>query len=351
MFSLVKDVQTKGPAHRDVFVHTLLDLMKDNPRVVCLEADLGGASNTLKIAKERPEQFIEVGIAEQNMIGIAAGMSSEGFIPFCHSFGPFVTRRCFDQIFLSGGYAHNPITVWGSDPGFTAGGNGGTHTTWEDAALIRMIPGSVIVDPADATQLEWIIREFVRLSSFAATTASAEKTNEPTAEKPSKSTSAIPDAASCMRYIRTTRKDTYNIYEPGSTFELGRGNILREGSDILVISAGQVLKDALDAARMLEDEGLSVEVIDMFCFKPLDRKLVISEAAGKKAVVTFENHSINGGLGSAVAETLAEAGIAVPFKRHGICEIFGQVGTPDWLQKEYKLRASDLVATVHALWK
>lgn len=342
MFSLVKDIQTKGPAHRDVFVNTLLDLMQENPKLVCLEADLGGASRTLKIAQERPEQFIEVGIAEQNMIGIAAGMSSEGFIPFCHSFGPFATRRCFDQIFLSSGYAHNTITVWGSDPGFTAGGNGGTHTTWEDAALIRMIPGSIIVDPADAVQLEWVIREFVRLSDEVAS-------SDASLASASKAQSTPPQ--SCVRYIRTTRKDTYNLYEKGSSFELGRGNILRTGRDILIISAGQVLKDALDAAQMLKDEGHSVEVIDMFCFKPLDRELVLSQAAGKKAVVTFENHSINGGLGSAVAEVLAEAGVAVPFKRHGIHEIFGQVGTPDWLQKEYRLCASDLVATVHALLK
>lgn len=317
MFSLSKDYAKDGRAYRDAVVDTLLDMMKENGKVVCMDADLGGASGTLKIAHERPEQFIELGIAEQNMMGMAAGMSSEGYIPFCHTFGPFATRRCFDQVFLSGGYAQNTINIWGSDPGFTVGANGGTHTTWEDVALMRMVPGAVICDAADGVQMEWILREFAKLSG--------------------------------VHYVRSGRKNAYNIYEEGSTFELGRGNVLTSGSDVLIITAGQLVKDALDAAHVLEEEGHSVEVVDMFCIKPLDRDLVISESKGKKAVVSFENHSIYGGLGSAVAETLAEAGIAVPFKRHGVDDRFGQVGTPAWLQKEFKLTAEDLVETVHEL--
>lgn len=317
MFKLAKDCRSAGKPYRDAVVDTLLDLMKTNDRILCFDADLGGASGTLKIQKQLPEQFVEVGIAEQNMIGMAAGMSSEGYIPFCHTFGPFATRRCFDQIYLSGGYAHNTVNIWGSDPGFTAGANGGTHTTWEDMALIRMIPGSVVTDAADPVQMEWIIRTFATLEG--------------------------------VHYVRSGRKASYSIYESGSTFELGRGNVLQKGSDVLIISAGQLVKDALDAAEELEKQGLSVEVIDMFCIKPLDKELVLSEAAGKRAVVTFENHSVNGGLGSSVAETLAEAQVCVPFKRIGVNEQFGQVGTANWLQKEFGLCASDVVKTVNAL--
>lgn len=317
MATRAHDFGAKGTAYRDAVVHTLLELMEHNDKVLCLDADLGGASGTLAIAKKRPSQFIDLGIAEQNMMGMAAGMSSEGYIPFCHTFGPFATRRCFDQIFLAGGYSHNTINIWGSDPGFTAGANGGTHTTWEDVALMRMIPQSVVVDAADAVQMAWILKEF--------------------ASRPG------------VNYVRSGRKDAYKIYEEGSTFELGHGTILREGTDVLIVSAGQLLKDAMDAANTLADEGVSVELIDMFCIKPFDTELLLSEAAGKKAVVTFENHSIEGGLGSICAETLMEAGVHVPFKRHGVYEEFGQVGTASWLQAAFHLTSDDLVHTVHGL--
>ena len=317
MFKLAEDWGTAGRPYRDAIVDTLIDMMKDNKSIVMLEADLGGASGTLKIQRELPEQFFECGISEANMMGMAAGMSSEGLIPFTHTFGPFASRRCFDQVYLSGAYAHNTINIWGSDPGFTVGANGGTHTTWEDVALMRTIPGSVVVDGADPVQTEWVVREFAKTEG--------------------------------VHYLRTGRKSSYKIYEEGSTFELGKGNVVRQGSDVLIVTAGQLLKDALEAAESLEKQGISIEVIDMFCIKPLDAKLLLSESAGKKAVVTFENHGVIGGLGDACASALMEAGVSVPFKRHGVVESFGQVGTMDWLQKEFKLTAADLEQTVKAL--
>lgn len=319
MFKLADNLGEGGRAYRDAVASTIIDMMQANEKVVCLEADLAGASGTSKIQKAKPEQYVQVGIAEADMMGIAAGMSSEGFIPYVHTFGPFATRRCFDQIYMSGAYAKNTINIWGSDPGFTVGANGGTHTTWEDVALLRTIPQSVVCDAADAVQMEWILREFAKSEG--------------------------------IHYVRSGRKSAYSIYAEGSEFELGKGNVVHEGSDILIVTAGQLLKDAFDAVKILEEKGHSVELIDMFCIKPLDTELLIREAKGKKAVVTFENHGVIGGLGDAVASTLLEAGVSVPFKRHGVAERFGQVGTPDFLQKEFKLTANDLIETVEGLLK
>ncbi|MCH4083146.1 MAG: alpha-ketoacid dehydrogenase subunit beta [Olsenella sp.] len=317
MFKLADDFGTPGTPYRDAFNNTLIDVMKENDKVYMLEADLGGASGTLKIQKEMPDRFVEMGISEQDMMGTAAGMSSEGLVPFVHTFGPFATRRAFDQVYLSGGYAHNTINIWGSDPGFTVGANGGTHTTWEDMALMRTILGAVVCDAADPVQMAWIVREFAKTPG--------------------------------INYVRAGRKASFKVYAEGSTFELGRGNVIKQGTDVLIVSQGQLLKDAMEAAESLDAQGHSTEVIDMFCVKPLDVDLLLSEAKGKKAVVTFENHGVIGGLGDACASALMEAGVSVPFKRHGVTERFGQVGTMDWLQKEFKLTAADLEETVKAL--
>ena len=173
------------------------------------------------------------------------------------------------------------------------------------------------MDPCDETQTRWVVKELSKHEG--------------------------------VHYIRANRKDVRNVYTPDSTFELGKGNVLREGKDILIIVSGQLVSDALDCAEKLVEEGYSVEVIDMYCIKPLDIDLVLSESKGKKAVVTFENHSIYGGLGSAVAEVLMENGVNVPFKRHGVDERFGQVGTPDFLQKEFQLTADDLYRTIKSM--
>lgn len=317
MFEIAENRDAKGREMRDVVVQTIQDLMTTDDSIVALEADLGGASHFTKIKGTNPDRFVQCGIAEADMMGIAAGMSSEGFRPYVHTFGPFATRRAFDQVYLSGAYAHNTINIYGSDPGFAVGANGGTHTTWEDVALMRTIPGAVVCDAADEVQLEWIIRAFAESDG--------------------------------IHYVRATRKAVRNLYAEGSTFEMGRGNVVHPGSDVLVIAAGQLVSDALDAAEALEAEGISCEVVDMFCIKPLDVDLVLSEVAGKRAVVTFENHGVIGGLGSAVAEVIAEAGVSVPFRRHGVRERFGQVGTPEFLQGEYGLTAGDLVGTIHGL--
>ena len=314
MFQLAENRQEAGRELRDCVVETLQELMKDDDKITALEADLGGASGFTIINKTNPERFIQCGIAEANMMGVAAGLSLTGFKPFTHTFAPFATRRVFDQLFLSGAYAGNTINVYGSDPGFSVASNGGTHTAWEDVALIREIPGAVICDPADDVQMEWIIKEFLKMEG--------------------------------IHYVRSNRKAVRNVYKKGSSFKIGQGNILKEGKDILIIAAGQLVSEALDCAEELEKEGYSVEVIDMFTIKPLDEKLLIKEAKGKSKIVTIENHSIYGGLGSAVSEVIAENGISVPVKRIGVKEKFGQVGTAEFLQEEFGLTAKQIKETI-----
>ena len=314
MFQLAENRQEAGRDLRDCVVETLQELMKDDDKITALEADLGGASGFTKIKKTNPERFIQCGIAEANMMGVAAGLSLTGFKPFTHTFAPFATRRVFDQLFLSGAYAGNTINVYGSDPGFSVASNGGTHTAWEDVALIREIPGAVICDPADDVQMEWIIKEFLKMEG--------------------------------IHYVRSNRKAVRNVYKKGSSFKIGQGNILKEGKDILIIAAGQLVSEALDCAEELEKEGYSVEVIDMFTIKPLDEKLLIKEAKGNSKIVTIDNHSIYGGLGSAVSEVIAENGISVPVKRIGVKEKFGQVGTAEFLQEEFGLTAKQIKETI-----
>lgn len=314
MFQLAENRQETGRELRDCVVETLQELMKDDDKITALEADLGGASGFTKIKKTNPDRFIQCGIAEANMMGVAAGLSLTGFKPFTHTFAPFATRRVFDQLFLSGAYAGNTINIYGSDPGFSVASNGGTHTAWEDVALIREIPGAVICDPADDVQMEWIIKEFSKMAG--------------------------------IHYVRSNRKAVRNVYKKGSPFKIGQGNILKEGKDILIIAAGQLVSEALDCAEELEKEGHSVEVIDMFTIKPLDENLLIKEAKEKSKIVTIENHSIYGGLGSAVSEVIAENGIPVPVKRIGVKEKFGQVGTAEFLQEEFGLTAKQIKKTI-----
>lgn len=295
-----------GKELRSVVSDTLALLMDEDDKVVALDADLGSASKWLNLKEDHNDRFIDVGISEANMVGTAAGLSLAGFTPFIHTFVPFVARRALDQVFLAGAYSNNKINIFGSDPGFAAGFNGGTHTSYEDISALRAIPNVTICDAADAVQMEWIIKEYSQLGGG-------------------------------VHYVRGNRKDVRNVYQSGSEFEIGKGNVLREGSDYLIIAAGQLVSEALDVADLLEKDGINSTVIDMFTIKPLDADLVLQHLSGKKRLITIENHNINGGLGSAVAEVAAESGQGVPLTRIGNPDRFGQVGTPQFLQEEYGL--------------
>lgn len=307
MWKLREKIEPGPREMRKVFVETLGEMMEEDKKIMALDADLGGASGFCSLKKSHPEQFVDVGIAEANMMGIAAGMSMRGFIPYVHTFSPFASRRVADQVFLAGAYSGNTIHIYGSDPGICAAANGGTHTTFEDIAIYRAMPQTMIFAPADAVQLQWLIREIKPLAG--------------------------------VHYIRANRKTVADIYAPGSSFQIGKGNVVKEGKDVVLISMGELLSDAIAAAMDLEEDGISVEVIDMFSIKPFDTELIQKEIVGKSMVVTFENHSVYNGLGSAVAEAMAEKGAGIPLRRIGIRDRFGQVGDFEYLKEAYGLTA------------
>ncbi|AOT72089.1 transketolase family protein [Geosporobacter ferrireducens] len=296
---------------RAVYQETLMELMKENVNVVVCDADLVNASGTTKLFETYPDRCINMGISEANMIGASCGMSLTGKIPFVHTFAPFATRRAFDQLYLSGGYQQANIRIFGSDPGFWALHNGGTHTSVEDLALTRAIPQLTVIAPADAVQFKWVLNNTVNWYG--------------------------------MYYFRCARKAVPDIYSDASVFEIGRGNVLYEGSDIAIFAIGEMIAEAIKAREILKVYGLSTAVIDMFTVKPLDEDLVKTVSKGKKVVITAENHSKIGGLGSAVAEVLAENPIKAPLIRVAIQDHFGEVGTQDYLKDKFGLNAEAIV--------
>lgn len=298
---------------RKVYSSTLDEMINEDKRVFVLEADLAEAISTNSIAKTNAQNYVNCGIMEANMIGVASGLSLIGNVPFVHTFSPFATRRDFDQIFLSGAYAKTNIKILGSDPGIYAQHNGGTHTSFEDIALMRTIPNAVVMSISDTTMLKNVLRQLKDIYG--------------------------------IHYLSAVRKGSYKIYDENEKFEIGKGKVLKEGKDITIIASGVMVVEALKAAEKLKDEGIEATVIDMFTIKPIDKELVIKYSKLTKGIVTAENHSVTGGLGSAVAEVLVENN-PVPMRRVGVNERFGQVGTLDYLQKEYKLTAEEIVAKV-----
>lgn len=305
-----------GGELRDAFGAALADILKTNPKLMILDSDLGGASFFIRFQKTHPEHFVDVGICEANMFGVAAGLSMLGYTPFVHTMSAFVTRRALDQIYISCAYSKNTINIYASDPGFCSGFDGGTHTCFEDLAVFRAIPNAIVCDPCDQVQLDWMVR----------------------------TCAARNDGA--VHYIRAYRKNVRPVYEQGTSFELGKGQILKQGSDVLLVASGYLMSDALDAAEQLEKEGLSVEVVDPVTIKPFDETLIAQEARNKKLVCTFENHSVINGLGSAVADVLAQNALGVPLCKVGAQDVFGQVGMVDLLKKEFKLTADDLAENI-----
>ena len=239
-------------------------LAAEDPDLIYLDADLMNCIGTAKWAAANPDRAINCGIAEANMIGVACGLASAGFKPIVHTFGPFASRRCFDQVFLSGGYAKNDITVIGTDPGVTATLNGGTHMPFEDVALYRAVPGATVIDVTDPTMLISVLRQCK--------------------DRPG------------VKYIRVGRKQYARVYADGSDLPIGRAVTLREGTDLVIFACGIMIHEALQAADVLERQGVSAAVVDLFTIKPLDADAVAAWAEKTGAVVVAENHNRFGGL-------------------------------------------------------
>lgn len=298
---------------KDALSTMIPKLLDEDPNVIYLDADLMSCIGTAKYAKAHPDRAINCGIAESNMAGIAAGLAAAGFKPICHSFGTFASRRCYDQVFLSGGYAKNDITMIGSDPGVCAAMNGGTHMPFEDVALYRAIPGATIVDPADTAQFNAIFPALVNMPG--------------------------------VKYLRCNRKANDRIYEDGSEFEIGKGVVLCEGDDVTIIAAGFMVGRALKAAELLREKDINATVIDMFTIKPLDEELVVKYAEKTGAVVTVENHNVIGGLYSAVAECLSTK-CPTRMGRVAVEDTFGEVGPVDYLAERFGLTVEHIVQAV-----
>ena len=309
MYKICSERKKDDMEMRKIYSTTLLELMKKDERIVALEADLMGSMSTDIIQKELPGRIINGGIMEGHIAGMAGGMSIAGKIPFFHTFTAFASRRCFDQLFMSISYQKNNVKIIASDAGITAVHNGGTHMSFEDMGIVRGLAGAVVLEVTDGVMFKNIIEQVAQTEGF--------------------------------HWIRTMRKNAEKIYEDGSVFEIGKGNVVKDGSDITLIANGIMVSEALKAADMLKEKGYNAAVIDMFTLKPIDKDLIIKYAEKTGKIVTCENHSIHNGLGSAVAEVLAE-NYPVKMRRVGVKERYGQVGTLDYLMKEYELTAEDI---------
>lgn len=302
---------------RAVCCETLMELAEHDPRIVVLDSDLSSACGTKPFAARFPSRHVNVGIAEANMIGVAAGMASCGKIPFAYSFATFASRRCFDQITVSVGYAKLNVRIVGTDPGISAEANGGTHMALEDVGILRTLPNMLIFEPVDAVQLKAALPQLVDHDG--------------------------------PLYLRLLRKKADPIFSEGYEFKLGKADHLRDGKDLVIFATGLTVKYALDAAAELEKEGISARVINIHTL-PLDEAAVLEAAAATGLVVTVENHSVIGGLGSAVAELLGEK-LPTPMQRIGIRGTYGEVGTRAYLAERFGIDAKSIVAACREAMK
>ncbi len=315
MYQVKSVFEKEAREMRAVYCQTLQELARENDRICILDADLVGSSGVKPFFQEFPDRAVDCGIQENNMIGVAAGLSAAGMIPFAHSFGPFASRRCVDQIFISCAYAKANVRIVGSDPGVTAAYNGGTHMPFEDMGTLMSIPKITLVEPTDSVQLRWLLQTLEKEYG--------------------------------VYYIRLLRKNAVGVFEAGSQFQLGRFARLREGADAAVVCSGIMVGEALKAAALLEGEGVQIAVLNAFTWKPMDDETLAEYARSCGCVVTAENHNILGGLGSAVANSLSRS-CPVPVEMVGVEDEFGEVGTEDFLRRRFDLTAEHIVRAVRA---
>lgn len=297
----------------DIFADVMEELITEDSNVVYIDADLMGSMKTKWLWEKYPENVINTGIQEANMVGVAAGLYLTGMKPYIHSFAPFITRRVFDQVFLSVGYANKSVRMIGSDAGIMATYNGGTHMCFEDIAIVRSIPNACIVDVSDSKMFSYLLKKTKNRDG--------------------------------VTYFRTARRDVPDIYSKEEVFEEGKGKTLIEGSEATIIASGIMVSTAIEASKILLEEGISVRVVDIITVKPIDKELLLDCAKKTKAIVTAENHSINGGLGGAVSEYLSEY-YPVPVIKVGVNDRFGQVGCEKFLREQYGLTEMDIVKAV-----
>ena len=288
------------------------ELMERDEKLVLLDADLSKACGTFPLRKRFPDRIYDCGVAEQNMISIAAGLASYGYKPWAESFAPFATRRVCDQIAISVCYAKRNVKIVGTDPGIAAELNGGTHMSLEDMGVVRSIPGLVIFEPTDTVQL--------------------------------KAAMPVLHAYEGPVYMRMNRKEFPTVFPEGYRFDLFKADLLRAGTDVTILAAGLMVSESLQAAETLAAEGISCEVINVHTIKPIDRETILASAKKTGVIVTAENHNVIGGLRSAVLEALAHD--PVPVWAVGAEDRFGEVGKLPYLKEALGLNAAHLAAVV-----
>ena len=308
-------MQTKPIATRESYGRTLAQLGAENDKIVVLDADLAESTKTCMFQEKFPERHFDCGIAEANMVSIAAGMAAAGMIPFVSSFAMFATGRAYEQIRNSVGYPHLNVKICASHAGISVGEDGATHQCVEDIALMRGIPGMVVVNPADDTEACQAVRALAEYYGPA--------------------------------YLRLGRLAVPVVNDPESYhFELGRAVTLREGKDATVMATGLMVARALEAAEQLAQEGVQVRVVNMHTIKPLDVQAVVNAANETGCIVTAEEHSVIGGLYSAVCEAMVGEGVSCPVAPVAIMDAFGQSGPANALLEYYGLTASAIAQKV-----
>jgi transketolase len=305
-------------ATRRAYGEALLALGARDENIVVLDADLSGSTMTKFFANEYPDRFFNMGIAEQNMYGVAAGLAASNKTVFASTFAIFAAGRAFEVIRNSIGYAHLNVKICATHAGLTVGEDGGSHQCLEDMALMRTIPGMLVINPCDAVSAKGLIN-------------AAAGINGPV-------------------YVRLGRAPVPVLYNDDDIFEIGRSRVLKEGGDCTVAATGIMVHEALQAADDLKDQGINVRVLDMHTIKPIDESAVIKAAKETGGIVTAEEHTVIGGLGSAVAESIVQHH-PVPVEFVGVQDAFGQSGKPEELLKAYGMKAENIAEAVKRILK
>lgn len=303
-------------AVRDAFGHALVEVGRENPNVVVLDADLATSTRVHYFAQAFPERFFQMGIAEQNMMGVAAGMALSGKIPFVSTFAVFSSRRACDQVAISVSHCRANVKILGAYAGIMSGNNGASHQAVEDLAIMRAIPGIVVLDPADDVEMAQVVRAIVEYRGPV--------------------------------YLRVTRDVWPRVSPEGYRFRIGKAVPLREGRDVTLVGTGVMASQCVAAADLLAQEGVEARVLHMPTVKPVDVEAIVRAARETKGLVTAENHTIYGGLGSAVAEVLVEHAPA-PMLRVGLEDCYGACGTNEELLRQYHLSPQDIADAARSI--
>ena len=299
---------------RKVYGKTLEELIKKDKKVVVADADLAGSSGAGYLFDKYKDNCVNFGIAEQNMISACSAMSLTGIIPYVHSFSPFVSRRVVDQIAVSLGFSKSNLHIYASEPGYWSLFNGATHTTFCDIAIMRAIPGMTVVAPSDAVSFKWVLEYYYQNKG--------------------------------AFYNRCTRKAIPQIYETDSTFEYGKSQVLKKGKDVALISIGASVYDCLEARKELLKFGIDCTVIDLLFIKPLDKELILNTIRENRLIVTVENHSKYGGIGELIGGEIAKSVYHTDLKMIAVDDIYGEVGTKDYLKERFGLTKEVIINTV-----